>query len=237
MRDTKLICVEGVPGTGKSTTSRYIDTLLQGWGVPRNLWEEHQEGHPLNVGGELHPSGNRTGQEFFSLYDPQLFIEDSIQRLESFVRSLSGSETVLILDSYPYQNSVRLLMQLDASPSLIETYAVQVERLLSPLEPTMIYLRCSDPRKLLRAMGERRGAVWAAYAVDLALNCPYASARGLSGVAGAEQVIMDYAICAESLLQSSQMDVLVLDNCHANWEACYEQIASFVAPRVAWTHL
>ena len=47
----RLILLEGVPGSGKTTTARALTNRLRGWGVPARLWVEGQMDHPLDLFG------------------------------------------------------------------------------------------------------------------------------------------------------------------------------------------
>jgi hypothetical protein len=68
MRESKLIFVEGLPGSGKTTTAAWLASRLRSERVMVNLFLEHQPEHPLNVGGTLHPSGETSGEAFFQRY-------------------------------------------------------------------------------------------------------------------------------------------------------------------------
>jgi hypothetical protein len=98
-----------------------------------NLFLEHQPEHPLNVGGMLHPSGETSGEAFFQRYTPGSFVHESLQRWQAFVRTAVQAEAISVLDSYPFQNTVRVLLQLHASPDGMRAYAGHVEALVLPL--------------------------------------------------------------------------------------------------------
>lgn len=44
---TKLIIVDGLPGSGKSTTAKYIKTLLDNNGISNCFYEEGNFAHPI----------------------------------------------------------------------------------------------------------------------------------------------------------------------------------------------
>jgi hypothetical protein len=133
MRESKLIFVEGLPGSGKTTTAAWLASRLRSERVMVNLFLEHQPEHPLNVGGTLHPSGETSGEAFFQRYTPESFVHESLQRWQAFVRTAVQAEAISVLDSYPFQNTVRVLLQLHASPDGMRAYAGHVEALVLPL--------------------------------------------------------------------------------------------------------
>jgi thymidylate kinase len=120
MRDTKLIFVEGLPGSGKTTTASWLASRLAAERLMVNLFLEHQPEHPLNVGGNLHPSGATSGAAFFRRYAPASFVQERLQRWQAFVRAALQAEAVGVLDSDPFQNTVRVLLPLKAPPTAYE---------------------------------------------------------------------------------------------------------------------
>jgi hypothetical protein len=129
MRDTKLIFVERLPGSGKTTTASWLASRLRAERLLVHLFLEHQPEHSLNVSGTLHPSGEATGEAFFQRYTPPRFVHESLQRWHAFVRAAVQTEALSVLDSYPFQNTVRMLRQLNATPDCLQAYARQVEAL------------------------------------------------------------------------------------------------------------
>ncbi len=229
MRDTKLILVEGLPGSGKSTTTTYLAELLRQGGATVAAYLEKQPGHPLNVGGELHPSGRTIGDEFFRRYTIESFIDESVRRWQAMVSDAEQEATVNILDSYPYQNSVRVLLQLDATIDQLRVYAQEVETLMQPLAPILIYLDRQDLGEATRAISQQRGEAWTAYVVEVITRSPYAQRRGLVGPSGVLTILQTYQRVVTELLDESRLPRVVLMDCASRWEACAEQLRAFLA--------
>jgi hypothetical protein len=228
MRNTKLVLIEGFPGSGKSTTARYLAARLEAGGLAVSRYLEDQLDHPLNVGGPLHPSGKTTGEAFFARYTVDSCIGESLERWRDFVTSAEGSPSVRVVESYPIQSSVRLLCQLDADPSRIRDYARQVNELIAPLAPVLVYLDSRDAIETLQTVGLVRGEAWMAYAIAVMTNCPYAWNRHLSGLEGAVEMVRAYQHVVEELLAESPLPRLVLSNCRGQWDSCYERILTFL---------
>lgn len=228
MRSTKLVFVEGMPGSGKSTTAWRIADMLQGRGYASKLYRERQPDHPLNVGGDTHPSGSCTGEEFYRSYSPEAFIKESLARWESFVAEMLCEKSIAVLDSYPFQNSARVLLQLDASFERISNYAAQVEALVAPLNPVLIYLESGDPAKAFCDTCKKRGAEWTDYVVQVVGGCPYAEARKLNGVSAVAELLTVYKKLSDILLEQSSVPRLILEGCHNHWADCYRRIDEFL---------
>ena len=78
-----MIFVDGLPGSGKSMTAEYVAGELEQHKIPNRLLRERETHHPLNVGGDLHPSGRTTGAQMFATYTVGSFVEDSLTRWKS----------------------------------------------------------------------------------------------------------------------------------------------------------
>jgi hypothetical protein len=231
MRNTKLIFVEGLPGSGKTTTASWLAARLQSERLMVNLFLEHQPEHPLNVGGTFHPSGDTTGEAFFQRYTPASFVQESLQRWHAFVRAALQAEAISVLDSYPFQNTVRVLLQLNAAPDHMREYAGQVEALVMPLQPVLVYFHHRDFTHALHHLSDisaQRGKAWTDYVVELVTHCPYAMARHLEGFSGALAVLRDYKQLTDSLLRQSRCPRIVLEDGAGGWEGCYQQIEAFL---------
>ncbi len=199
MRETQLIFVEGLPGSGKTTTASWLASRLPSERLMVNLFLEHQPEHPLNVGGHRHPSGYTTGEAFFLRYTSASFVQESLQRWQAFVRGALQTEAISVLDSYPFQNTVRVLMYFNHR-DLIHAF------------------------HNLSHISAQRGKTWTDYVVELVTHCPYAMARHLEGFSGALAVFRDYKQLTDSLLRQSRCPRLVLEDCAGGWEGCYQQI-------------
>jgi hypothetical protein len=228
MRGTRMIFVDGLPGSGKSATGNYIAGELAQRGVPCRLLRERETDHPLNVGGDLHPSGSTTGARLFAAYTIGSFIEESLARWNAFVAEATGSERVNVLDSYPFQNSVRVLSQLDADPITLGAYQSRVEETVAGLDPVLIYLDPGDAERAVRAIAEQRGPAWTDYAIAVITECPYASSRNLQGMDGAVAIIRAYKQLLDESVARFPFPKLVLSDCHRGWPDCHAQLREFL---------
>jgi nucleoside-triphosphatase THEP1 len=229
VRDTKLILIDGLPGSGKSTTARFLGDTLARRGVAVRCFLETAPDHPLNVGGSLHPAGGTTGAELFAHYTPGSYIDESVGRWRAFVEAAERANAVHVAESYPYQNAVRVLLQMDAELDRMRTYAAEVEQIVEPLRPVLIFLERRDTAGALRAIAEQRGTDWTAYLAELLSAAPYSQQRGLRGSDAAVAFISAYKALVDELRSVSRMPALVLEDCGGQWEACHRRILEFLA--------
>lgn len=228
MRGTKLVFIDGIPGSGKTTTARALESVLAQRSVEVRCFLEEHPDHPLNVGGPLHPSGRTTGATFFGRYTVDSFVDESLRRWRAFVNVAERADAVQVVESYPYQSAARVLLQMDASTDRIREYAAAVEQIVNVLQPVVIYFDRRDVAGALRAISEERGPEWTAYAVQLVTECPYGRRRGVHDLEGALIMMSAYKAVMDDLLGDSRLPVQKLEDCAGRWETCYRQIWAFL---------
>jgi hypothetical protein len=228
MLGTRMIFVDGLPGSGKSKTAEYVAGELDHRGIPCRLLRERETDHPLNVGGDLHPSGSTTGARMFSAYTVGSFVEESFARWDTFVAKAMGSERINVLDSYPFQNSVRVLSQMDADPVTLAAYQACVEQKAAGLDPVLIYLDPGGAERTIRAIAEQRGPAWTDYVIAVVTECPYASARGLEGMDGVVAIMRAYKHLLDESVARFPFPKLVLSDCHRRWPDCHAKVRGFL---------
>jgi thymidylate kinase len=228
LRDTRLILIDGLPGSGKSTTAEWLAARLHETGRDVTHLPEFGPGHPLNVGGELHPAGAMTGEALFTQYTVESYAAESLERWCRYVAAHEERETVTVADSYPFQNSVRVLMQMGVETARLRAYFHSVEDVIAPLRPVVLYFRQSDPPCAIRTITAQRGPEWTEHLVATALRSPAAQARGLTGIEGVEALIREYSALMDTLGAESRFPRLVMEDCRGRWPECYAEILAFL---------
>jgi hypothetical protein len=232
----RVIFIDGLPGSGKSTTAAYVAGELERREIACRLLRERDADHPLNVGGDLHPSGSTTGARMFSTYTVGSFVQESLARWSAFVAEALSSERVSILDGYPFQNSVRVLSQMDADSATLAGYQRRVEMEAAVLGPLLIYFDPGDAERMVRAIADERGAAWTDYMIAVVTECPYAASRGLQGMDGAVAVMRAYKDLLDDSVARVSYPKLVLSDCHRRWPACRANIIEFLALHLFQRH-
>lgn len=231
MRATKLILIDGLPGSGKTTTALTLAARLRQRDVAtRCVLETGEEGgdHPLNVGGPLHPAGSAMGTELFARYTVETYITESLHRWRSFVTVTERTSVVQIVESYPYQNAVRILLQMDAGAARMRAYVTSLERIVRPLRPVLVYFAHTNAAQALQTIATQRGPDWTAYAVELLTDCPYARRRDLHGFDGALALMAEYTALLDELRGVTRLPVLVLTDCNGRWQVCEQRILDYL---------
>lgn len=162
MRVTRFIFVEGIVGSGKSTTAWFITEQLQRHGIAARFLLEgptiDEPEHPLRVATELpHPNGvwlDVTIEEYIAL---------SLRKWRSFAQEARQSATVTACDGLLFHGNMTDLMFMNANPEVLRAYVEQIIETISDLNPVVIYFSHPDITRALRRICDERGSEWEAY--------------------------------------------------------------------------
>jgi hypothetical protein len=223
MRCTKAIFVEGMIGSGKSTTARFLTDYLRQRQIAACLMPEGGRNHPLRVAGSLpHPFQiwrDVTGDQF---------ITHSLNKWQAFVQAAQRSERVTIFDGQLFHSSMTDLLLLNAAPSAIHRYVTQVIDLLGNLTPVLIYFYQVDVAHTLRVICDARGSAWEEYQVNWKLPSPYGVERSLAGFSGLVPLYRDYRALSDAIVATLPTPTLKIDNTAGQWVGYYRDLLTFL---------
>lgn len=182
----RLILIEGVPGSGKTTTAKVICRLLESKGIEAYWHLEEAAEHPI------HP--NSLTREC----DAPEFADKCLKRWRSFAEQAQKNETLHIMEGSAYQSTVRFMMENDKGG--IEDYFSEFVEVVKPLSPALIYLRPNDVVQNSRYISRVRGEEWATKVSIYETSTPFSTRHKLLGLEGMHVFWKEYAKLCDSLL-------------------------------------
>jgi hypothetical protein len=199
----QILFIDGLPGSGKSTTAMEV-----GQRFPQSrVYLESAAGHPLLVG-----SPDAMGAAFGKIHEvhsAESFAVAALDRLRAFLET-AEDRALYVFESHPIQSTVRVLLQLDASGSLIEEFWRNLQDRLVAIEPRLLYLRESDPSQALSEIIQKRGPAWKSYVVEAFGHFPWMKSRGLSGIEGVRYLFVEYSKAIDRLVATWRFPSLAL---------------------------
>jgi hypothetical protein len=226
MRDTRFIFVEGIMGSGKSTTAWFLTEQLQRHGIPARFLLEgpsvDEPEHPLRVATALpHPNAvwlDVTIEEYIAL---------SLRKWHIFAQEARQSPMVTACDGLLFHGNMTDLMLMNAEPEILRTYIAQIIETISDLNPVVIYFSHPDITRALRTICDARGSKWEAYQINWKVLSPYGRKRSLQGFDGLVQLYQSYCVLCEGIFAQLALPKLAIRN-EGNWTKYYEEILSFL---------
>jgi thymidylate kinase len=147
---TKIILIDGMPGSGKSTTGNLISERLNERNIPNKFYHELDENHPLRI-------YDRQFTSFAVTEEAEWFKEKVRQLFSNFVNVINKNNEVVIMESYVFQNTIGFAYNMDMNPACVLKLSKEIQEILHPLEPTLIYYYQVNVEQHWRWICEIRG--------------------------------------------------------------------------------
>lgn len=214
--DTQLILIDGLPGSGKSTSAQFIALQCTHNALPARWFFELEHVHPIHA---FH---------VWSRKGPEEFMATTLRKWQHFATEKKGSNFVNILESTIFQSSLRLLLQSDLPHDQIFDYALQVEKIISVLQPVLIYFEQTDVATALRTICRKRKSIWEKYLTEVIEKSSYGKCRKLQGFEGLVHFFQEYQELTLLLCEKYQGRKLILQDTQQDWNSSYVRICKFL---------
>ena len=216
-----VLFIDGLPGSGKSMAAEAVGGYLSN----SRVFLESAPNHPLLVAAP-----DRMGAAFadiHKIHSGDSFAASAFARLESFLES-AGCDVLYVFESHPIQSTVRVLFQLDAPQTTISQFWSNLQDRLAMAQPRLIYFHERNPLQALKEINRKRGPTWESYLVEALEQSPWMRARALSGVEGADQMLVAYADLIDQLAELWRFPILKLPARPENYEARTDVLTKWV---------
>lgn len=168
---TNLIIVEGLPGSGKSTTAATIANELTKAGRKVVCFDEGDPNHPAD----------------YADYDFPDFADERAKILDkwrSFVES-HAEDTVYVFNCVFLQNPMcETMMRFGMTTEQSRDYIREIARIIKPLHPIIIYIDQPDAGEAIGQVLDERGEGWLNAVIDYHTAQGYGKEHNLTGYEG-----------------------------------------------------
>jgi hypothetical protein len=191
----RLVLIDGLPGSGKSTAAHSLGMHLQRHGYSARWCWELEVPHPIFEFQEAIEAG--------ALRDG--FLEGALERWRAVAVDLASADETLILESSFLQSAVQPMFALDWSPARIGAFLHGVVDAITPAKPFLAVLRYDDVEAALEAVARVRGTSYLQLIESKVTDTPYAQARGLSGLSGTIEYLSAYQAVVDGLVATLEL--------------------------------
>jgi hypothetical protein len=213
------VIVEGIMGSGKSTTMRFIAKRLQEAGQEALPIHERTTPHPVRATDEL--------EHWFEPWrdaTPQHLAKRALSRWADFVEATQRGDAIPVMDGQLFHGDLTHLLLMEAPSALMFDYVDALAAVIAPLDPLVIYLWQNDVDAAVRAVCAERGPEWIDYQVNWKLAAPWCERRGYKGLEGLIALYRDYRRLTDALFERLPLAKLAIENSERNWPAYEGQI-------------
>jgi len=226
MLNTKLIFVDGISGSGKSTTAHYIARQLEKNGIKVKWLYEQEKNHPFRFISDIDEKElvKQENQEKWFLE----FRDKYCAQIEKFVESINDDEYVYIVEAWFLSNTLSNFIQRDQDLKVIDSFYDKYCSVISKLNPVTIYFHQNNLDAAQRETWRRRGEFWKKTAIKTKENFYFCRRRNILG----EEAYLTYLKAVRDIAKSIHSKLpfhkLQIESSAHNWEDYHMQIGDFL---------
>jgi len=205
----RVVFVEGLTGSGKSTTAHYIARQMRYNGIPGRWIHEGELDHPLSV-------------EFEG--DLSVFIKATLYQWKRFFSVDFLRDQVFVIEASYFNNLLETLLAQNLPRQEILDFALQLAETAAPANPVLIYLTQPNLKSALDENFGNRGLGFKNFVIDYTDNIPYVQKHGWVGESGMYAFWKDFVALTNAVFAVLEMPKLAVDVSGARWEISYQRI-------------
>lgn len=220
MIKTKLIFVDGITGSGKSTTAHFICRQLNKNGIKAKWFYEIDQGNPFN----FRPNkAVKTEEEHAKLY-----LADYTKQLEKLADEFLKDDTVYIAESFLFQDVLNPLLYWDIDRDTIFNFYKDFIKAVAKLDPVVIHYYQNDVPSALKKNFQIRGDSWKANRLAAKEEFAYCKNRNLKGEEGYINFFQEMSDISLILFKTFDFRKLQIENSKKDWKSYRKQIMEFL---------
>lgn len=190
---TNLIIIEGIPGSGKSTTAMMIADELKKKGKKVVCVDEGAADHPAD----------------YADYDFPDFETESTKILEKWHSFVKGADedTIYVFNCIFLQNTMcETMMRFGMDEADSEKYIAEIAEIIKPMSPVIIYIDQQNVKNTIDSVLDKRGNDWLKAVIDYHVSQGYGKQNKLSGYDGYIKCLEERRNRELNILQSLDID-------------------------------
>ena len=149
-----------------------------------------------------------------------------LERWKQFAAQAVQEDCIYVFNCIFLQNPMcETMMRFNFPKEQTFEYIEQINNIISPLEPMIVYLKNDDVAEQIKETAKER-AGWLETVVDYHVNGGYGRSVSASGFDG-------YILCLKErqkreleYLEKSKVHLVVIENAHRNWQQAYAKITN-----------
>jgi hypothetical protein len=222
MPPSRLILIDGLPGSGKTITTQQLWLHLESLGFGARWWFEHEFGHPIIDCDEASAARESV------LADPHGIFARALAGWAALADRLNAGAASTLLESTLFQTVAGTQLLMDRPHAEIEAQFDRTIEIIAPLDPVLIDLRQTDVAAALRVTCARREPSF----TELLLTSFGPTARGRRIGRNDFAAVLDYCVerraLTDALFDRFPGRKLAYDNSDRDWARQRRAVTDFL---------
>jgi hypothetical protein len=201
----KLILFEGIPGSGKSTNSRFLAIQLERNGHKTILYHETTADHPI----------------FFRtvIADPDEWMKAYLNNWIRFLADDSDDSSIIVMESALFQIPILNLLNKDIERVRIKLFIEELSLLISKYEASLIFFYQEDFKSAINNMIDSRGgSQFLTQKYEEFKSEKYYINRDNKGLQLHLAFLMEYADISKDVINKLNLNLLAIENSKKEWK-------------------
>jgi energy-coupling factor transporter ATP-binding protein EcfA2 len=214
----KLILIEGMSGSGKSTAAQYLALAISQSGSKSDWYHEEQTNHPIYT--EEYDRYLESGQV-------NKFVTKILSNWEKFLANTGEDSVAHIFEAQILQAVAASILWSGYDEGVIKQTLSQLSDLLAGTHYTFFFLHTGNPELILNNSFKRRGKAWKNWYIDFFNKSGYSKQTARHGIDGLSEFwkeIYQIGCWYYDRLTSSK---LLVDITNQDWAAYKKKLLDF----------
>lgn len=195
--NTRLIIVEGLPGTGKSTTAKFIAEELEKKGKKIVCVDEGVSEHPADFAEYDFPDFETEREKILNIW--KNFVADARE------------DTIYVFNCIFLQNPMcETMMRFGLEESVSQKYISEIAEIIKPMNPKILYISQPDVKHTIDHVLEERDRAWLEAVIDYHTSQGYGKKHHLSGYEGYIECLIERKKRELRILETLDIDTYVI---------------------------
>lgn len=192
-----MIIVEGIPGSGKSSTAAMIADELNKKGKKVVCVDEGAKEHPADYANYDFPDFETERKKI-------------LEKWHSFVEN-SSKDTIYVFNCIFLQNPMcETMMRFGMEEADSKKYISEIAEIIKPLNPIVLYINQPNVKEIIDRVLDERGNNWLNAVIDYHTTQGYGKENHLSGYEGYIKCLEERRIRELNILQALDIDYHII---------------------------